>query len=133
MSLIEDIKQDEGFKGDPYYCSEGMLTVGYGTTFPLDEAEAELLLNYRLNKTIGAIKSSLYDLDIEDEAWDILYNMSYQIGVNGLLKFKKMIKALRNQNYLEASKEGIDSLWYRQTPKRAERLMSRMKALAWLV
>ena len=55
--------------------------------------------------------------------------MAYQLGVNGVLKFKKMIEALRSKDYKEASKQGLDSLWAKQTPQRANRLMKRMSEL----
>lgn len=35
MSLIEEIKQEEGFSGTVYKCTEGFDTVGYGTKLPL--------------------------------------------------------------------------------------------------
>jgi len=128
MNLIKDIKIEEGFRGTVYKCTEGYDTIGYGTRLPLNEKESELLLVHRLNETKGAVKSSLYYLKIDDEAWDILYNMAYQFGLGGLLKFKKMIKALKVQDYKEASVEMLDSLWARvQTPNRAKRLADRMK------
>ena len=129
MSLVEDIKQEEGFRGEPYKDHLGFDTIGYGTKLPLAQTEAELLLEYRLNKFKSAVKSSLYHLDIKDEAWEILYHMAYQLGVSGLLKFKNMIKALENQDYVEASKEMKDSKWYNQTPNRAERLIKRMEGI----
>ena len=129
MSLIEDIKQEEGFSGTVYKCTEGFDTVGYGTKLPLTKEESELILNHRLNQTKAQLTSYLYDLDIKQEAWDILFNMAYQLGVNGVLKFKKMIEALRSKDYKEASKQGLDSLWAKQTPNRANRLMKRMSEL----
>lgn len=126
MNLIEDLKQEEGFEGVVYKCSEGFDTIGYGTRLPITKEEATLLLEYRLNKTISAVKSSLYYLNIRDEAWDILYHLAYQIGLGGLLKFKRMIAALENQDYYNASIEMKSSLWAKQTPNRANRLIDRM-------
>ena len=129
MSLIEEIKQEEGFSGTVYKCTEGFDTVGYGSRMPITKEEAELLLEHRLKAMKDQLTSYLYDLDIKPEAWDILFNMAYQLGVNGVLKFKKMIEALRVKNYKEASKQGLDSLWAKQTPQRANRLMKRMSEL----
>lgn len=124
--LIDDIKQEEGFKGVVYKCTEGFDTIGYGTKLPINEEEATLLLEYRLNKTRANLLSSLYNYDLPNEVWDILLNMSYQLGVGGVLKFKKMLEALKNKDYVEASKQGMDSLWAKQTPQRAQRLMKRL-------
>lgn len=127
--IIEDLKHDEGFRGNPYTDTEGNLTIGYGTKLPLSRKEAEVLLKMRLDETIEDVNSRLSHLNIRKEAWDILYNMAYQLGVGGLLKFKKMLKALEKQDYKTAAKEGLDSLWARQTPNRARRLMAKMERL----
>ena len=128
MSIIEDLKAEEGFgnKGNVYKCTEGFDTIGYGTKLPINEEEATLLLEYRLNKTRANLLSSLYNYNLPNEVWDILLNMSYQLGVGGVLKFKKMLEALKNKDYVEASKQGMDSLWAKQTPNRAKRLMDRL-------
>lgn len=127
--LIEDIKAEEGFSGTVYVCSEGFDTVGYGSRMPITKEEAELLLEYRLKGMKSQLTGYLYDIDIKDEAWDILFNMSYQMGVKGVLNFKNMIKALKNNDYKEASIQMLDSLWAKQTPNRAKRLSDRMSKL----
>lgn len=127
--LIDDIKAEEGFSGTVYVCSEGFDTVGYGSRMPITKEEAELLLEYRLKGMKAQLTGYLYDIDIKDEAWDILFNMSYQLGVKGVLNFKNMIKALKNNDYKEASIQMLDSLWAKQTPNRAKRLSDRMNKL----
>lgn len=129
MSYVEDIKNEEGFKGVVYKCTEGFDTIGYGTKLPITKEEATLLLEYRLNKVKSELNSSLYALKAPAEVWDILYNMAYQLGVPGLLKFGKFIKALQNKDYSQASIEMLDSKWASQTPNRANRLADRMKAI----
>ena len=47
--------------------------------------------------------------------------MAYQIGVNGLLKFKKMISAIEFGDWEEAERQALDSKWAKQTPARAHR------------
>ena len=127
--LIDDIKQEEGFKGTVYKCTEGFDTIGYGTRLPLSEKEAEIILEHRLNILKGNLSSSLDMLDIDKKAWDILYNMVYQMGVKGVLNFKNMIKALENKDYKKAGDEMLDSKWAKQTPARANRLSKAMKAI----
>lgn len=127
--LIDDIKQEEGFKGTVYKCTEGFDTIGYGTRLPLSEKEAEMILEHRLNILKGNLSNSLYMLDIDKKAWDILYNMVYQMGVKGVLNFKNMIKALENKDYKKAGDEMLDSKWAKQTPARVNRLSKAMKAI----
>jgi lysozyme len=53
--------------------------------------------------------------------------MAYQLGLTGLMKFKRFITAYDNRNYEEAAKEMLDSLWAKQTPNRASELAEQME------
>ena len=128
MSRVTDILEfEEGFSGDMYFDTEGFATIGFGTKLPINKDEGRLLLEFRLNKIKREVDEALSHLQIEDDAWDVLYLMAYQLGVGGLLKFKKMINALERQDYQEASKEMMRSMWAIQTPNRAERMAEMMK------
>ena len=127
MNVIDILKQEEGFNGNAYEDSEGFMTIGYGTKLPLSKYEAKMLLEYRFDLIKKEVEANLSFLHIEQDAWDVLYLMAYQIGVHGLLKFKKMIQALRNQDYIEASKQMLDSTWKLQTPNRAMRMAKMME------
>ena len=52
------VAADEGLRLMPYRCSAGKLTIGYGTTFPLSEEEAHLLLRHRLEKVLDQCERS---------------------------------------------------------------------------
>ena len=126
--LIESIKKDEGFRGEVYQDHLGFDTVGYGTKMPLDRDEATLLLQHRLNKLIANL-TMLKPIvkELPDEAAEILYEMSYQMGVTGVLTFKNMWAALDNRNYNLAADEMLDSKWANQTPRRAKAAADRMR------
>lgn len=134
MSLINDIKksEDDGFKsgGIVYVDTLGFDTLGYGTKLPLSEKECSMLLVMRLEVFTKNLKARLFYLDIKIEAWNILIEMAYQMGIDGLLKFKNMIHALKNKNYKRAAIEGRDSRWNKQTPNRSNMLMSKLERLA---
>ena len=49
--------------------------------------------------------------------------MIFQIGIKGVLRFKKMIKQIEKNNKHLAALEMMDSLWYLQTPKRVENIV----------
>jgi lysozyme len=53
--------------------------------------------------------------------------MAYQMGVVGVLKFKKMLLAIKDKNYALASHEMLDSTWAIQTSNRAKELAAQMK------
>jgi len=126
--LITDIKQDEGFRGQEYLDSLNIPTIGFGTKLPLSESEAELILKSRLEAKIRhLVKEKPIVAKLSDERKEVLFNMAYQLGVNGLLKFKKMWKAIELGNFEEAYNEGLNSRWARQTPNRANKLMEIMR------
>ena len=131
MNLIEDTKREEGFRGRPYKDHLGFDTIGYGTKLPLSEHEATLLLEFRMKKTKKDLLNNLHFLTIEHDAWGVLYAMAYQMGVNGVMGFKKMIRSLRIQDYKEAANQMLDSKWASpsQTPERANRLADIMRNL----
>lgn len=58
----------------------------------------------------------------------VLVEMAYQMGPGALGKFKGMFKALQQGNYRLAAHHIRDSLWYRQTTRRAETMAKYMEA-----
>jgi len=128
--VIESLKQEEGFDGMPYKDTLGIPTIGYGTKLPLTEEEAELLLKHRLDKKILEIsEKEPFFLDLPQKAQGVIANMAYQLGVEGVLKFKKMWAALKKGDYQKAADEMLDSKWATQTPNRAKRLAEIMGSL----
>ena len=125
--LVESIKKHEGFRGMPYDDSLGIPTIGYGTKLPITEHEADLLLKSRVyQKKEELERAEPFVKELPKEKQDVLLEMSYQLGVGGLMKFRKMWKALKKFDYKEAAKEALDSRWAKQTPKRAEELAGRL-------
>ena len=151
MSLLDSVKKNEGFSSTPYidplvekyptrynipaselaiikkHLDKLKLTFGHGFTF-ITEEEAEAVLELRLLKITKELKKRLTTFD--DLSFDIqqmLLEMAYQIGVSGLLKFRKMLAAIERQDWCEAYEEGKDSKWYRQTPSRALEVLKPLK------
>ncbi len=126
--LIEYIKKSEGFEGSEYKDHLGFSTLGYGTKLPLSKDEAELLLKYRLNKKIEhLLQEKPFIVNLDDNKQAVLYEMAYQLGVGGLLRFKRMWSAIKSTDFEKASIEMLDSLWAKQTPTRAKELAFKMK------
>jgi hypothetical protein len=67
--------------------------------------------------------------NISDNAKILIIEMVFQLGGNGVSKFRKMWKALQENppNYFEASVQMMDSRWYKQTPNRAGEMAEKMK------
>ena len=130
-NVVIDLKEHEGFRGEVYQDTLGYDTVGYGTKMPLSQREATVILRMRL---IDMVKK-LDDLQpifktLPVTAQEILANMAYQMGVIGLLQFRKTWLYLEDHNFKDASIEMLDSLWATQTPNRAKELSEKMAKLA---
>jgi len=128
--VTELIKKHEGFEGMPYNDSLGFPTIGYGTKLPITEEEAEMLLEYRLKRMIRElIKKEPFFEKLPEDAQKVIADMTYQMGVGGVLKFKKMWAALKERDYKKAADEMLDSRWAKQTPNRAKELAEIMRSL----
>lgn len=120
--LKEMIKRHEGFRAKPYLDTLGIPTFGYGFTY-IRRDEAECILENRINYILKALHRVLPFFDDLDEARQIaLADMAYQLGIGGLLKFRKMLKALEAGQYETAYREALNSRWARQTPVRAREI-----------
>lgn len=125
--LLNRVARNEGFRAKPYKDSVGKWTVGHGWCLedrPITHAESLWFLNGRLKK-LEATLAARYTFwaKLSNVRRGVLIEMSYQLGVTGLSKFKKMLSAIRSQKYSLASQEGLTSKWAIQTPLRAKRLM----------
>jgi len=68
--------------------------------------------------------------DQPEEVQQIVANMMFNLGLTRLSKFKGMKAGVDAKDYQRAADEMVDSRWYRQVGKRAERLVARMRVLA---
>lgn len=125
--LVKQIKKHEGFRGETYLDHLGNPTIGYGTLEPITMTEATVLLRSRLLQKEKELsdRSEIFRHS-NSEVKTILMNMAYQMGVTGLLKFKKTFLYLQEHDYSSASLEMLDSTWAKQTPSRARELSNKM-------
>lgn len=125
-NLIENIKESEGFVEHVYNDSLGIPTIGYGFAIKdliLDEDIAEDILIRKVKKLIDRVDKKFdWFVTADDSVKEVVVEMCYQLGLAGFSKFKKTISYFEKKNYIEASKEMLDSKWAKQTPNRAKKL-----------
>lgn len=124
---------EEGFEKQAYYCSEGYPTIGKGTRigpkgaplghyqFVFTEKIADAFLDEELSNIRKDLIKHCWYVDLSEDRQTIIKSMAYQLGISGLFKFKKMIAAIERNDWAEAGKQALDSLWAKQTPARANR------------
>ena len=129
--LIQQLKRHEGFEPKPYYCTAGKLTIGYGRNLDdvgVTESEAAELLRQDIARARHDVYVNIAFAQLLDDArLDVLINMCFNLGIYRLMGFKKMLTALEQRDYLQASAEMLDSKWARQVGSRAVELSLQMQ------
>ena len=130
MNLKESLIRDEGLRLTVYKDTRGILTIGVGRNLEdrgITENEAMKLLENDILQCSADLSLHLEWTNALDEPRrEVLINMLFNLGLGGLLKFQKMLDALKQGNYSLAAKEMLDSKWAKQTGARAERLSKQM-------
>jgi lysozyme len=144
-SVIEVLYKEEGLgkrKGKigsqntrVYKDSEGFLTAGVGhkltkeeltqykegDTVPVDVVRSWLIKDARTakNTAVSKLEEIRPDLLDNEEMLAATASFYYQLGKEGGDKFKNMWAAIEAGDGDKAYDEALDSLWYKQTPRRA--------------
>lgn len=144
------IKKDEGVRRNKegshiaYKDTEGHATGGRGhlltkeerKQYPKDTAIPDDVVSNWFKTDMATADKDLTaileekQVHVPDDVFDILLNMSFNLGKKGLLTFKKMLAAVEVGDWATVAVEMEDSKWFGQVKNRAVRLVGRMEALA---
>jgi lysozyme len=151
LALISQLIRHESIKAKPYIDSLGYLTIGVGYNLtargygPLSETleRTVTLQDLRLQGLTQDECLAQLDADIDECIRDlatfpwfvrldpvrqrVCVDMRFCLGPSKFRQFKKMIAALRKQDYATAADEIVDSEFYRQTKSRGVRLARWMR------
>lgn len=123
MSLIERLKDHEGYETFPYADTLGKITIGVGhnlTDNGLPDHIIDLLLDWDIDQ-------ARRELDRIHPQWreytpnrkDALVELVFNMGAPSLLTFKKMWAAIEAEDWAEAAVQLLDSKYARQVGMRA--------------
>jgi lysozyme len=130
--LKDELVKDEGLKLKPYRCTAGKLTIGVGRNLDdvgISASEAMLLLEHDINRVIAKLSYHLpWWSSLSENRQRVLANMAFNLGIDGLLKFKNTLSYIQNGKYREAAKAMLESKWAKQVGERAVRLSKMMEA-----
>ncbi|MFY9090300.1 glycoside hydrolase family protein [Arcobacter aquimarinus] len=121
--LKESIIRFEGLELKPYKCPANKLSIGYGRNLEDNGISINEAI-YMLENDLLNIKLELEDKlpvfnRLDDIRQNVLLEMAYNMGISKLLNFKKTIQHLKKFDYVEASKEMLDSKWHKDFKKYA--------------
>lgn len=142
--LTAQLKRDEGEVKENgrhvvYFDHLGYATIGYGRLVDrkrgggISDEEAEQLLANDIETVRRALSIWLEWFGKLNEARQAaLLNMAFQLGINGLLNFKKSLHLMALEMYADAADEFLRSRWAEQTPSRAKRVTEQIRTGRWV-
>ena len=141
--LRKELERDEGVKYEVYLDHLGYPTFGIGHLITDDDPECGTSVGTevssdRVQEAFDSdIESVLSDCErlyvqfehLPEEVQLIIANMMFNMGYTRLSKFKGMKRGVDARNWEEAADEMVDSRWYKQVSRRADRLVVRMRSI----
>ena len=137
--LKKDIMFEEGVKYEVYNDHLGYKTFGVGHLVRATDTENDMEVGTEVSKervdecfevdlyvAINDAEKFCEGMEVDDNIKECVTHMVFQLGLPRLNKFKNFKQALVDGDIAKAQAEMKDSLWYRQTTNRAERLIEKM-------
>jgi lysozyme len=131
---LKELRREEGCRLEAYQDSEGIWTIGVGRnlqvmTISQDQADKWEREDYQ---TAVELAESIPEYpDLSRNRKRVICQMTFQLGLGGIKKFRKMWMAIREEDWQDAHAEMLDSRWAFQTPGRARRMADRMMFDNW--
>jgi len=130
-TLIERIKRHEGLRLRPYRDSLGNASIGYGHYLRISISQTSaltILLDDVMTAYLGISQlSDAITIGLTKKRQEVLVEMIFNLGLNGVLNFKRMMGALTSRDYNRAADEMLDSRWAEQVKERARELADMMR------
>lgn len=135
MNIRDQLIRDEGLQLKVYRCPAGKLSVGVGRNLQdrgITQAEALYLLDNDVEDfTARLIKAMPWTQQLDGARFGVLVNMAFNMGVDGLTRFKQMLTAMEAGEWGRAAQELLNSVYAQQVPGRAKRLAQQLITGDW--
>ena len=132
------LRGDEGEVLHAYNDHLGFATIGIGRLIDkrkgggISKEESAYLLANDIMRFSKELDQRLpWWKTLSDARRGVLLAMAFQMGVDGLLKFKNTLEAVRMGQYDKAADGMLQSMWAKQTPERATRMSEQMRTDQW--
>ena len=130
MIIEEIIKGYEGFRSKPYKCTAGKLTIGYGRNLDdvgISKREAGIMLESDIRFAEIELDSIIDCKNIDGNRYHALVDLLFNMGKPTFLTFKKMIQAIKDEDWEKASDELLESRYANQVGVRATENAERLR------
>lgn len=129
--FARDLEFFEGREEKAYRDSRGIITIGVGRNLESVGLSTEEI-NHLLRNDVARVHCVARELPIwtklDDVRARVVMDMIFNMGLNGFLRFRKMIAAIERQDWGAAADEMVDSAWYGQVGRRSRILVERMRS-----
>ena len=141
--LREELERDEGVKYEVYLDHLGYPTFGIGHLITDDDPERGASVGTKVDSDrvqeafetdVETVLSDCERLYVQfehlpEEVQLIVANMMFNMGYTRLSKFKGIKRGVDARDWESAADEMVDSRWYKQVTRRADRLVVRMRSV----
>jgi len=131
LALREQLIQHEGIRLHVYLDSRGIETIGVGRnlrTRGITYSEAMLMLDHDITEFMRDLARVLPWTDSLDAVrLRVLIDMAFNLGIAGLLTFKRFLASAQTGDYAVAAQDMLESQWARQVGHRAHTLAEMMR------
>lgn len=115
------------YDGSPWTDGYGNASPGINADSTIDEPSAAAFVTQRVAGIAARLVRALsWWPTLSDVRQDVLVNMAYELGVNGLLAFHQTLTYVAAGEYALAAVAMLQSKWAKQVPGRAKRLAQQM-------
>lgn len=133
------MRADEGEVLHAYQDHLGYWTIGVGRLIDkrkgggITPEESACLLSNDIDKRLVELDRRLpWFKRLSEPRQGVLLNMSFQMGVDGLLGFRNTLAMVQSGDYAGAADGMLQSVWAQQTPARAKRMSEQMRTGRWV-
>lgn len=124
---------DEGLRLKPYRDTAGVLTIGVGRNLDavgLSRGEVDQMLENDIDRAVRdcTIRLGSWFATLDPARQGVLVQMTFQLGIAGLLGFPQTLAAVKRGDYAGAAAQMLASKWASQTSRRAARLAAQMES-----
>jgi lysozyme len=128
--LLDQLAAHEGIRLKPYLCPAGKLTIGIGRNLEdtgITRQEAFMLASNDIARIEATLAGLAFWAGLSDARQRVLCDMAFNMGLSGLMQFRKMLAAIEAQDFERAADEMLASKFAKQLPGRAETLARMMR------
>lgn len=136
ITCIKDqLKRDEGWRGQPYKDSRGFLTIGYGHNLDADGIPpqvGDVLLDYDIRCADVILQSYFsWAMQLDEVRKGVMQNLVFNMGRGTLGKFVHFLAAMQQGDWATAKAELLNSAANHEEPQRIGRLAEQLVTGEW--